>query len=190
MPFFIRPFSRKPFKLFAIDADTGQPIDPNVRRRTRVTYYELQNGSNGSKKLVAHKSAPAPPAENGDTKKDGDEKKGEEKPESAARKDAKKDGEAAKPDQKGGNVPFTAEEDERLKALKAEMGKSWKMISEDMGRFQHVLKARWKEIDPDKQDNQAKKDDGGKTDDAGGGKGKGNQGGDGQGQGQDRKSVV
>lgn len=189
MPFFIRPFFRKPFKLFAIDADTGQPIDPNIRRKTRVTYYELQNGSNGSKKLVAHKSASAPPAGDGEAKKDSNEAKADDKPKSAAKEEAKKDeGKKDGDGEKGEDVPFTAEEDEKLKALKAEKGKSWRMIAEEMGRLQHVLKARWKEIDPDKQDIQAKKDEVGKKDDAGGGKGKGNQGGDGQGQGQGKKN--
>jgi hypothetical protein len=107
MPFFIKPFFRKPFKLFAIDADTGQPIDPNVRTRTRVTYYELAEGSNGSKKLVAHKSpsqitkeggeeeakaeAEAKPAEGEGSKKEGSKKEGSKK-EDAPKEGSKKEG--------------------------------------------------------------------------------------------------
>jgi hypothetical protein len=107
MPFFIKPFFRKPFKLFAIDADTGQPIDPNVRTRTRVTYYELAEGSNGSKKLVAHKSpsqitkeggeeeakaeAEAKPAEGEGSKKEGSQKEGSKK-EDAPKEGSKKEG--------------------------------------------------------------------------------------------------
>lgn len=173
MPFFVRPFFRKPFKLFAIDADTGQPIDPNVRRKTRVTYYELQNGSNGSKKLVAHKSASAPPAGDGEAKKDGNEATADDKPKSAAKEEAKekKDGgggEGGKAQQKGDDVPWTTKEDEKFKALKAE-GITWKPIIEAMeGRSKKQLQARWNVIDPNKGNDQAKKDEGVKKENEGG----------------------
>ena len=183
MPFFIKPFFRKPFKLFAIDADTGQPLDTNVHRRTRVTYYELAEGSNGSKKLVAHKSpsqitkeggeegkaeGEAKPAEGEGSKKEGSKKeetakegskkegsKKEEAPKEGSKKegskkedapkDGSKKGDEAKAEPKGNDAAWTSEEDEKLKAMKA-ANKSWKIIAEEMGRAQHVLKSRFKEI--------------------------------------------
>jgi hypothetical protein len=117
MPFFIKPFFRKPFELFAIDADTGQPLDPNVRTRTCVTYYELANSSNGSKKLVAHKSASnvakaggeegkadaeAKPA--GEGSKEGSKKEG-------SKKEGSKKGDSAKvTEHKGDDVAWTTED--------------------------------------------------------------------------------
>jgi hypothetical protein len=183
MPFFIKPFFRKPFKLFAIDADTGQPIDPNVLRKTRVTYYELANGSNGSKKLVAHKSpsviakeggeegkaeAEAKPAE-GEAKKEGSKKedapkegsKKEDAPKEGPKKEGSKKGDDAKVEQKGNDVAFTPEEDEKLRALKAE-NTPWRVIAEEMGRAQHLLKARFKEINITAGNDQGKKDANGK----------------------------
>jgi hypothetical protein len=229
MPFFIKPFFRKPFKLFAIDADTGQPLDPNVHRRTRVTYYELAEGSNGSKKLVAHKSpsqitkeggeaegkaeaeAEAKPAEGEGSKKEGggSRKEGSKKEEASkegskkegskkedapkegskkedAPKEGSKKGDEAKVEQKGNDVAWTPEEDEKLKAMKAE-NKSWKIIAEEMGRAQHVLKARFKEIGGAAGNDQGKKNADGKGQNdkekqGGGGQGKqgrkGKKGGD------------
>lgn len=46
----------KPLRLYAIDADTGQPLDPNVGRKTYVTYYDIKKDKNGNKSVVAHKS--------------------------------------------------------------------------------------------------------------------------------------
>jgi len=181
MPFFIKPFFRKPFKLFAIDADTGQPLDPNVRAKTRVTYHELQNGSNGSKKLVAHKSASQVAKEGGGEKTDakpaGEEAKKEDaKKEGSKKEDAPKD-DAAKVEQKGNDVAWTPEEDEKLKAAKA-INKSWRIIAEEMGRAQHSLKARFKEINDTTGNDEAKKDSDGKNDKEkqGGGNGNGGQG--------------
>ncbi|OTA24036.1 hypothetical protein BTJ68_13269 [Hortaea werneckii EXF-2000] len=47
----------KPFRLIPIDADTGKPTDPNIGRKTYVTYYDVRKSRNGSKSIVAHKSA-------------------------------------------------------------------------------------------------------------------------------------
>lgn len=47
----------KPFRLIPIDADTGKPTDPNLGRKTYVTYYDVRKSKNGSKSIVAHKSA-------------------------------------------------------------------------------------------------------------------------------------
>ena len=165
MPFFIQPFFRKPFKFFAIDADTGQPLDPNVRKKTRVTYYELQNGSNGSKKLVAHKtpSQVSKPAEG-------------------------KAEEPAKPaeDTKGEDSPWTEAQDKTITEMKT-AGRTWADIGKEVGRAKHEVSARWKEINPDK----GKNEDAGKKDNGGGGKQgeqvKGNKGNNGQGQGKRNK---
>ena len=172
MPFYIQPFFRKPFKFLAIDADTGQPLDPNVRKKTRVTYYELQNNGNGSKRLVAHKT---PSQVSG---------KPEIKPEEPVKpaEEPKKD-EGAKAD----DASWTAEQDKTLKTMK-EDGKSWAQIVQEVGRPKHQCQARWKEINPA----QGKKEDAGKKDNGGGGSKQGeqvkeNKGGKGQGQGKKEK---
>jgi len=150
MPFFIKPFFRKPFKLFAIDADIGQPLDPNVRAKTRVTYYELQNGSNGSKKLVAHKSvsqiAKEGKGEKTEAKPAEETKKEDSKKEVSKKEDAPK-GDVAKVEHRGDDVAWTSEDDEKLKAMKAE-GKTWAQMVEAMGRHKGQLTVRWKEINP------------------------------------------
>jgi hypothetical protein len=174
MPFIIQPFFRKPFKLFAIDADTNQPVDSNVRKKTRVTYYELQNVSNGSKRLVAHKSASevakeaeTKPAENADAKS----------AEELKIDDAQKADDAAA-------VAWTDEQDKTLKTMK-ENGKTWVQIATETGKAKHECQARWKEIRPADGEAQGKKDDGGGGN--GGQQGKQDKGGDGQGQGHGKK---
>lgn len=139
MPFYIKPFFQKPFKIFRLDADTGKPLDPNVRRK--ITYYEVKSGSDGSKKLVAHKSLSNPAKEDEKEKAKPEDKSADNKP------DAQKNDNsgAAAAQLKDKDVPFTAEEDEKLKTMKGE-GKSWKEIAGEMGRAQHLLKNRWKEI--------------------------------------------
>ena len=160
MPFFIQPFFRKPFKIFAIDADTNQPIDPNVRTRTRVTYYEVQNGSNGSKRLVAHKTP------------------------SQVSKQA--EGEAAKPADEpkkddGEDAPWTEEQDKKLIEMKKDSKNTNAMIGQEVGgRTKQEVAARWKVINPNKGQNQ----DAGKKDNSGGG---GDKGGNNQGQGKGGK---
>jgi hypothetical protein len=114
MPFFIKPFFRKPFKLFAIDADTGQPLDPNVHRRTRVTYYELAEGSNGSKKLVAHKSPSQITKEGGEEGKA--EAEAEAKPDEG--EGSKKEGEGSK--KEGSKKEETAKEGSKKEGSKKE----------------------------------------------------------------------
>jgi hypothetical protein len=147
MPFFIQPFFRKPFKLFAIDADTGQPIDPNVRKKTRVTYYELETGSNGSKRLIAHKT----PSQVS--------KQAEEKAE-----DTKKPAEEAKKDEDPEDKPWTEAQDKTIIAMKGE-NRIWVDIAKEVGRAKHEVQARWKEINP----NKGKNEDAGKKDNGGGG---------------------
>jgi hypothetical protein len=198
MPLFIKPFFRKPFKLFAIDADTGQPLDPNVHRKTRVTYYELANSSNDSKKLVAHKSASniakeggeegkaedPKPAEGEEAKKEGS-KKGDSKKEGSKKEDAPKEGSKkgneAKVEQKGDDVAWTPDEDEKLKAMKDD-GKTWAQISVEMGRHKGQLTVRWKEIKAAGSNDQGKMPGDGKGGDGDKGqKDKEKQGGGGQG---------
>jgi hypothetical protein len=154
MPFFIQPFFRKPFKLFAINADTGQPIDPNVRKKTRVTYYELETGSNGSKRLIAHKT-PSQTSKQAENKAEDTKKSAE---------DAKKDG-----GDDSEELKWTEEQDKTIIAMKAE-NKTWAMIGQAVGgRSKAEVSARFKEINPNKGNN----DDAAKKDDGGGG---GNQG--------------
>jgi hypothetical protein len=171
MPFIIQPLFRKPFKFFAVDADTGQPLDPNVRKKTRVSYYELQNGSNGSKRLVAHKT-PSLVANQAQTK--AEESKPADEP--------KKDGSA-----NGDDAPWTSEQDKVLKAMKEDT-KSWAQIAEAVGTAKHRCQARWKEINPATY---GKKEDAGKKDGGGGGGEQGQQDGENKGgnnQGQGKKS--
>jgi hypothetical protein len=179
MPFIIQPFFRKPFKLFAIDADTNQPVDPNVRKKTRVTYYELQNGSNGSKRLIAHKTA-SEVAREGETKptEDANAKSAEE----PKKHEAPKTDDAA--------VAWSAEQDKTLKTMK-EDGKTWVQIATETGKAKHECQARWKEIRPADGEAQGKQDDGGNKDNGGGGnggqQGEQNKGGEEQGQGKKNK---
>jgi hypothetical protein len=176
------PFFRKPFKLFAIDADTNQPLDPNVCKKTRVTYYELQNGSNGSKRLVAHKTASEVA------------KEAETKPAENADADAKPAQEVKKAEGEKADdavAAWTAEQDKTLKTMKEE-GKTWVQISTETGKAKHDCQARWKEIRPAEGEGQEKKDDGSKKENGGGGgnggqQGKQNKGGDGQGHGKREK---
>ena len=62
-----RVFSFLPVKVYAIDADTQQPLDPNVGRRTHVTYYDIKKDKSGKKSVIAHRS-PAPSAHGGSAK--------------------------------------------------------------------------------------------------------------------------
>jgi hypothetical protein len=55
--------------------------------------------------------------------------------------------------QKGADDPWTAEDDKQLIDLKTE-GKTWAQIAEITGRPVHALKHHWKDINPDKQNNQ------------------------------------
>jgi hypothetical protein len=175
MPFFIQPFFRKPFKLFAIDADTGQPLDPNVRKKTRVTYYELETGSNGSKRLIAHKT-PSQVSKQAEAKTEDNAKSAEE-----AKKDGGDDSEELK---------WTEEQDKTIIAMKAE-GKTWAQIGQEVGgRTKAEVSARFKEINPDngKTEDAGKKENGGGGGGGGGGRGQENKGGNNNNQGQGKKN--
>ena len=45
-----------PFRLVALNADTGKPIDPNVGMRVQREFYDVKKDRNGKKVVVAHKS--------------------------------------------------------------------------------------------------------------------------------------
>lgn len=119
-------FFHKPFKLFAVDADTGESIDPNVLKRVRYR-YEVRDTTKVSKQVSSKKEEAKPTTEE---KKDKGAKDGD-------------DGD------------WTDEKDAMLKAMKSE-GKSWAMIGEVMGKSKEQLVARWKEIKPEGFDAQAR----------------------------------
>ncbi|KAM0722846.1 hypothetical protein Q7P37_001044 [Cladosporium fusiforme] len=134
MPFLRQPFFLKPFKLIAIDADTGKPLDPNVRRK--IT-YEIRNDSHGSRSLAVHKSS-------SNAVKNDDKAKVDDKPADAKADEQKKDN-GGGGQFKGPDVAWTPEEDAKLKAMKAD-GKTWKEISVEMLRGANMLKNRFKEL--------------------------------------------
>ncbi|KAK5678247.1 hypothetical protein LTS10_009417 [Elasticomyces elasticus] len=160
-----------PFRLVALDADTGKPLDSNIGRRTTVTYYDIKKDSNGKRSVVAHKSpVPSVHDEKGKddekTKKNGNDGKnnnnqGGNKNKNDNKKDEKKDNKGG--DKNPSNKPFTDDEDAELKALVAKPDYRWKDIAKEMKRGQQTLKDRWKEIgddtDPDNRSGEEKKDD-------------------------------
>lgn len=166
-------FFRKPFKLLAIDADTGKPLDPNVRRKTYVKYYDIKPSGSGSKSFVAYK-APSDQAKKveittEDVKKD---KNGKGKGKTGGDEGKKNEGGGKQQQQqKGADEAWTTEEDEKLKAMKAE-GKTWNEISAEIGRPKGHCTSRWKEIGRTAggNDNQKNKqnEDGGQKGKAGG----------------------
>lgn len=46
----------RPYRVISLDADTGKPLDPNIGRKTYVTYYDIKKDKKGSKSIVAHRS--------------------------------------------------------------------------------------------------------------------------------------
>ncbi|KAK5120496.1 hypothetical protein LTR85_006151 [Meristemomyces frigidus] len=151
----------RPYRVIALDADTGQPLDPNIGRKTYVTYYDIKKDKNGSKSLVAHRSSVGS-GHGGNNGKGGKE-------------DAKKNGNGngkggdGGDNNKGEEAEWTADEDAKLKALKAD-NTPWKQIAEEMSRPQYQLKARFKEIKDTDGGDEKKDDDGGKKGGDGGGK--------------------
>ncbi|KAI7155043.1 hypothetical protein KC349_g7247 [Hortaea werneckii] len=95
-----------------------KPTDPNLGRKTYVTYYDVRKSKNGSKSIVAHKSA-SPSAASGNGTR------------------------LYKPNPS----EFSAEEDAKLKELK-DANTSWKDIAEQMNRQPQELKTRWGQIKP------------------------------------------
>ena len=176
-------FFQKPFKLFAIDADTGQPLNPNVRRKTYVKYYDVKTNGASSKIFVAHK-APSD-AEKRVTFKTEDVK---EKKNNKGNCDGNdkgqnngKDG-GQQQEQKSADVPWTVEEDETLRSMKAE-NKSWAVIAEEIGRVKSQCQHRFKEIGQaregvEKGDENTENKKNKQQNQGGGKKGKGGKGGE------------
>ena len=49
-------FNWPPFKLVALDADTGKPLDPNVGMRVKREFYDIKKDDKGNNMVVAHKT--------------------------------------------------------------------------------------------------------------------------------------
>ncbi|RMZ04296.1 hypothetical protein D0864_02768 [Hortaea werneckii] len=161
----------KPFRLIPIDADTGKPTDPNIGRKTYVTYYDVRKGKNGSKSIVAHKSASPSAASGNDIGEMRNAQKGQ--PDGAARKAQGGGGQTGGQNGADGNKAspseFSAEEDAKLKELK-DTNTSWKDIAEQMNRSVQELKTRWGQIKPNTNEQKPQQQQG-----KGNGKGKQNQ---------------
>ncbi|RMZ14124.1 hypothetical protein D0864_00263 [Hortaea werneckii] len=173
----------KPFRLIPIDADTGKPTDPNIGRKTYVTYYDVRKSKNGSKSIVAHKSA-SPSAASGNDK-GGMRSTQKVRPDNAERKAQNEGGQSGGQKGADGNkasVPrtsedarlippseFSAEEDAKLKELK-DTDTPWKVIAEQMNRPVQELKTRWGQIKPNVNEQKPQQQQG-----KGNGKGKQNQ---------------
>ncbi|KAI7496088.1 hypothetical protein KC367_g6887 [Hortaea werneckii] len=120
-----------PRRLASIGSPSSKekPTDPNVGRKTYVTYYDVRKSKNGSKSIVAHKSAsPSSASDNG----------------KGGRKSAQK-GETVN------QTEFSAEEDAKLKELK-DTNTSWTDIASQMHRPAQELKTRWGQIKPNTND--------------------------------------
>ncbi|RMX95541.1 hypothetical protein D0868_11677 [Hortaea werneckii] len=136
----------KPFRLIPIDADIGKPTDPNLGRKTYVTYYDVRKSRNGSKSIVAHKSA-TPSAASGNDK-DGVKNAQKGEIDNAGRKAQSGGGQNEnKKGADGNKASESAEEDAKLKELK-DANTSWKDIAEQMNRQTQELKTRWGQIKP------------------------------------------
>ncbi|KAK0913711.1 hypothetical protein LTR91_007696 [Friedmanniomyces endolithicus] len=131
-----------------------KPLDPNIGRRTAVTYYDIKKDGKGKPAIVAHRS-PAPSAHGGNVKeeekngkKGGNGEKGKNSGKNdakAEKKDVKKDGGGGGNDKNPNFREWTAEEDAELKKLMAE-GNTRKQIAKEMKRGQAQIKKRWAEI--------------------------------------------
>lgn len=189
-----RLFGWPPFKLYAVDADTGKPLDPNVGRKTYVTYYDVKKDKNG-KAVMTAKRTPTPSAVGAittqDVKKNGNGKangNGNGGVKGGNGGNGKKDDEKKDAGGKGGgnheDKEWTPAEDAKLKEMKAE-GKSWKEIATEFGVHVGQIKKRWNQIKDTVEGggDDKKKDESGKKGEDGG---KANEGGDG-GAGQTKK---
>ncbi|KAI7277589.1 hypothetical protein KC345_g6520 [Hortaea werneckii] len=157
-----------PRRLASIGSPSSKekPTDPNIGRKTYVTYYDVRKGKNGSKSIVAHKSA-SPSAASGNGKGGANAQGGETF--NSGRKAQDGGGQSGKQMGADGNKASEfAEEDAKLKELK-DTNTSWKDIAEQMNRPVQELKTRWGQINP--KANEQKQQQQGK----GNGKGKQNQ---------------
>lgn len=174
---YLLPWPGVPYKLYKayqLPTDNSQPAGVESVSKVR---YEICKNNNGKKFIVAHRPKSTAASLGGGSKAGAEEKKedGNGKNSEDAKINEEKTVEGKKPEEK----EWTAEEDARLKELKA-MNTSWKEIAKEIGRPQYQLKARFKEI----------KDQGGdagvdeqKEEPAKGGEGDGKKGmGDGEGE--------
>ncbi|RMZ07568.1 hypothetical protein D0860_05074 [Hortaea werneckii] len=160
----------KPFRLIPIDADTGKPTDPNIGRKTYVTYYDVRKSRNGSKSIVAHKSASSSAA-SGNGKGGANAQGGETVNSGRKAQDGggQSGGQKGTDGNKASQSEFSAEEDAKLKELK-DTNTSWKDIAEQMNRPVQELKNRWGQIKPNVNEQKPQQQQG-----KGNGKGKQNQ---------------
>ncbi|EMD01312.1 hypothetical protein BAUCODRAFT_144848 [Baudoinia panamericana UAMH 10762] len=145
-----------PFRLVAVDADTGKPIDPNIGRKTYVTYYDVKKDKKGNKVIERHRTQRGSQVGEGQGK---DEQKkcckcdggGEKKPEGrVGKKEGNGDGgDSNEKTGSGGDddKPFTPDEDAKIKAMKAE-GRTWNQIATELGngRTKGAVSGRCKEL--------------------------------------------
>jgi len=153
-PFFEWP----PFKLVALDADTGKPLDPDVGMRVCRDFYNVRKDKDG-KKFMTRKRVDFKDQKGNvmteDVKKVGKGggnagKKGNEQ-----KKDNSGDTQQVSPIilfslprkkltrlKKPTDADFTAEDDRKLMEMKAAT-KSWKDIIAELGRSKKVLKDRY-----------------------------------------------
>ncbi|KAK3112822.1 hypothetical protein LTR53_010503 [Teratosphaeriaceae sp. CCFEE 6253] len=147
-----------PFRLIPINADTGKPLDPAIGRKQMVTYYDIKKDKSGKRSIVAHKASPA----------DVDDKpSGEAKREDGNGKGTNGNGSGDKSNQKSDDREWTADDDAKLKSMKA-VNKTNKEIAEALNRDVGQIKKRWKEIGPGNEGGKGDE----KKDDAGGNNGK------------------
>ncbi|KAK6443362.1 hypothetical protein LTR95_000188 [Oleoguttula sp. CCFEE 5521] len=127
-------------------------VKEKIRPRAPVTYYEVKKNRNGSRSLVAHRGAMSDPvdrkASNNHVKKDnsgGQKVGGNDDKGKTNTAEGNKD---TNHGDKSGDVTWTAEEDEKLKAMKAE-NKSWRDIATELHKGQKHLKERHKQLVPE-----------------------------------------
>ncbi|KAK0250421.1 hypothetical protein LTR91_017778 [Friedmanniomyces endolithicus] len=130
-----------------------KPLDPNIGRRTAVTYYDIKKDGKGKSSIIAHRS-PAPSAHGGNGKEEekngkkggnGEKVKNSGKNDAnAEKKDVKKDG-GGNNDKNPNFREWTTGEDAELKKLMAQ-GNTFKQIAKEMKRGQAQIKKHWAEI--------------------------------------------
>lgn len=147
-----------------MDANTGQPLDPNVRASPSSVHTDIRRDKDGNMVMVRHRS------------KNGSLVRGNEK---IIFKDVKKNknNNGGAKDKNDDGLAFTAEEDAKLKELKGD-GTTWKNIAAEMNRELDDLKTRWKQIDGNAGSGGNQKDGSGEKANQGGGKDKKSGGGD------------
>jgi len=179
-PFFDWP----PFKLVALDADTGKPLDPNVGMRVCRDFYNVRKAKDG-KKVMTRKRVDFKDQKGNvmteDVKKDGKGGGDAGKKGSEEKKESSGDAQQASPTilftfqskkltrlKKPSDADFTAKDDKRLMEMKA-VNKSWKEITAELDRPKNVLKDRYNHLNAlqggggevDKNKSGDKKQDGG-----------------------------